>query len=173
MAKKKKEEELLNNLTHEMAISILKKLYADKEIRDTLVSLAEAELKKVDAEEIAAEVFYQLNALEVEELWDHSGETRDGYVEPSELGHTMVEDVIEPFLTDIIKYRDLGMKKEEMETCKGLLRGLAKYENEGDNEFQDWIPDSIMDIARDVLNEYGKHNTQKDTASVKQEIDPA
>ncbi|MDR1978425.1 MAG: hypothetical protein LBQ42_06800 [Synergistaceae bacterium] len=167
---KKKEEELLSNLTHEMTISILKKLYADKEIRRKLVSLAEAELRKIDAGEIADEVFSELNSLDVEELWDNSGKTRHGYVEPSELAHTMVENAVEPFALDIAKYRKLGMKSEEMESCRGLLRGLMRYENEGCNEFKDWIPDSVMEIAETIADEYEEHNTEADATSVKSEI---
>lgn len=168
---RKKEEELLNNLTPEMAVSILRKLCEDKEVRRKFVDMAEAELRKVDADAIAEDVFSELNALEVEELWDNSGSTRHGYVEPSELGHTMAEDAVEPFVSDIIKYRDLGMKREEMEACRGVIRGLVMYENEGSNEFKDWIPDSIMDIARGIVKDYGKHNTKEDTASVASEIE--
>ena len=133
--------------------------------------MAEAELRKVDADAIAEDVFSELNALEVEELWDNSGRTRHGYVEPWELGHTMAEDAVEPFVSDIIKYRDLGMKREEMEACRGVIRGLVMYENEGSNEFKDWIPDSIMDIAKGIVKDYGKHNTKEDTASVESEIE--
>jgi hypothetical protein len=166
----KKEEKLLDNLKYEMAISILKKLYADKEVRRKLISLAEAALQKIDADEIANDVFSELNMLDVDDLYRDSGKTRYGYVEPSELAHTMAEDAVEPFVSDIAKYRDLGMKGEEMETCRGLLRGLMKYENNGSNELKDWIPDSIMEIAKSILDEYGKYNTESDTASVALEI---
>jgi hypothetical protein len=170
MARRKKEE-LLDNLTHEMAISILKKLYADKEIQRKIMSLAEAELKKIDAEEVAGNVFSALDALEVEELWDNSGKTRHGYVEPSELGYTMVEEAIEPFRDDIVKYRNLGMKSEEREVCRGLLRGLMMYEGESGSEFKDWIPDSIREIAEAIADEYGKHNTKSDLDSIRLEIE--
>lgn len=168
---RKKTEELLDNLTYEMAMSILRKLCEDKETQRKFLDLAEAELRKIDADAIAEDVFSELNAIDVEELWDNSGKTRHGYVEPSELGHTMAEDAIEPFVSDIAKYRKLGMKSEEMEACRGVLRGLMRYENEGRNEFKDWIPDSIMDIAQGIIDEYEEHNTKEDTASVKLEIE--
>jgi hypothetical protein len=174
VAKKKeerKEEELLDSLTHEMAMSVLRKLCADKEVRRKLLDLAEAELRKVDADEVAEEVFDALEALDVEDLWAHSGRTRYGYEEPSEVGHTMAEDAIEPFVRDIAKYRNLGMKDEERETCRGVIRGLTMYENEGSNEFKDWIPDSVMEIAASVVEEYGEHNTEEDTASIKSEME--
>jgi hypothetical protein len=62
------------------------------------------------------------------------------------------------------------MKNEEMEACKGLLRGLVKYEKEGNNEFQDWIPDSIMEIAAGIVDEYGEHNVDTDAASIRLEL---
>jgi hypothetical protein len=166
-----KKEKLLDNLTHEMAVSILKKLYEDEEVRQKLINLAEAALQKIDADEIANDVFCELNMLDVQDIYNDSGSTYHGYVEPSELAHTMAEDAVEPFVRDIAKYRELGMKKEEMETCRGILRGLVKYENNGDNEFKDWIPDSIMQIAEDIVDEYGKHNTESDMASIKSEIE--
>jgi hypothetical protein len=168
--KKPKAEELLDHLTPAMAVSILKKLCADKEIRNKIADLAETELRQVDPDEVAEEVFCELDGLDVEDLWQNSGKSRYGYVEPSEQAYTMVEDVIEPFTGDMAKYRNLGMKGEEKEFCKGLLRGLMRYENEGSNEFRDWLPDGIMDFANEIVREYEKYNTEIDTASVKLEL---
>jgi len=155
----------------EMAVSILKKLYADKEVQHKLIDLAEAALQKVDADEIANDVFCELNMLDVQDIGKNSGKTRYGYVEPSEAAYAMAEDAVEPFVRDISKYRELGMKKEEKETCRGLIRGLMRYENSGSNEFKDWIPDSIMEIAESIIDEYGEHNTESDMTSIKLEIE--
>jgi hypothetical protein len=168
---KVKKEKLLDNLTYEMAISILRTLCADKEVRGKLLDLAEAELRTTDADEVAEDVFSALNGLDVVEVWDNSGKTRHGYVEPSELAYTMVEDVIDSFVSDMVKYRNLGMKGEEREFCRGLLRGIVRYENEGSNEFKDWVPDGVMDFVDEIVREYEEHNTEMDTASIKLEIE--
>lgn len=38
----------------------------------------------VDLEDIASEVYFELDCLRVEDVWDQSGSTRDGYVDPYE-----------------------------------------------------------------------------------------
>ena len=52
-------------------------------------------LKDVYSTVIADEVFYELDSLEVEDVWDQSGSTRYGYVDPNEKAWEMLEDAIE------------------------------------------------------------------------------
>ena len=49
-----------------------------------IAEIAVAHLHEVDPEEVAAVLYDQLDALEVEEVWDRARETRCGYVEPGE-----------------------------------------------------------------------------------------
>jgi hypothetical protein len=67
------------------------------------MSLAEAELRKIDADGIACEVFSALNMLDVYEIGRNSGRTRYGYVEPYEAAHTMAEYAIKPCVREIAK----------------------------------------------------------------------
>jgi hypothetical protein len=151
--------------------AILEKLCEDDEIGRRALSLIDAELKKVDAEEIAQQVFGWLESIDVHDLWHNSGKTYYGYVEPSDLGHEMVEDVIRPIVEKIKLYRDLEMKAEEKAMCAGLIRGLMRFETEGANEFKDWIPDSIDIIADNIVYDFKNHNCEDDVQEIQLEID--
>jgi hypothetical protein len=109
--------------------------------------------------------------LDVDELNDNSGKTRYGYVEPSEMAYEMVDGTIEIFARDIEKYRNLNMKSEEKEVCLGIVRGLLMYEQKGNNEFKDWIPDGVSDFVDSVIFEYEKHNTADDSADIRNEFE--
>ena len=51
---------------------------------------ASHEILSADKETIASAVYLELNRLDVEELWDRSGSTRHGYVEPNEMASEMI-----------------------------------------------------------------------------------
>jgi hypothetical protein len=168
----KKRNELLSGLTHGMAISVLSNLCkGDASIAKAVLEMVEAELRQVDADEVAKGVFYSLNALDVDELYDHSGKTRYGYEEPTDVAYEMTEGAIDSFVRNIEKYRKLGMKDAEKETCRGVLRGLLLYDAEGDNEFKDWIPDGAEEFADDIILAYGEHNSEADLADIKRELE--
>lgn len=54
-------------------------------------------------------LYDELDALEVEEVWDRAGETRYGYVEPGEAADQMIDDVLEPLLKELARYEKLGL----------------------------------------------------------------
>jgi hypothetical protein len=113
---KKRKTELLNSLTRGMAISILSRLCdGDADVEAAVLKMAEADLQRVDADEIAEAVFRSLNALDVVEIYHNAGATYYGYIEPSEYAYEMVENAIGFFAQDIEKYRKLGMKNAERE----------------------------------------------------------
>jgi enamine deaminase RidA (YjgF/YER057c/UK114 family) len=78
----------------------------------------------VDIKDIASLVYFDLDSIEVEEVWDRSGRTRNGYVEPTEMAFQMFEEALEPFLEEMKKYLKLSMFVEAKEYCMGILRGI-------------------------------------------------
>jgi hypothetical protein len=171
MAENQKKDALLNNLTRSMAVSVLSKLCETEDLSAVILKMAEAELQQVDADDIAVGLFRSLNALDVDELYDNSGKTRYGYVEPSEMAYEMVEGTIEIFARDIEKYRDLNMKSAEKEVCLGIVRGLLMYEQKGNNEFKDWVTDGVSDFVDSVIFEYAEHNSTYDSADIRNEYE--
>jgi len=66
----------------------------------------------VEVEDIADWVFYELDSLEVEDVWCQSGSTRYGYVDPNEKAWEMLEDAIEYYLVELKKYQELDLEEE-------------------------------------------------------------
>jgi len=75
------------------------------------------------------EAIKHLDSIEVEEVWDRSGRTRNGYVEPTEMAFPMFEDALDPFIEEMKKYQKLSMFAEAKNYCIGILKGISRFEN--------------------------------------------
>jgi hypothetical protein len=130
-----------------------------------------AYLSQVDLEEVSAVLYDELDALEVEEVWDRAGKTRHGYVDTSEAAYRMVEEVIDPYLEQLKKYQKLGMSTEANTLCKGLLLGLYWFDRESKSEFKNWAVDAPGEFASTAIEAWkaGKPG-QKDVAALKKFI---
>lgn len=161
--------EIIDHLSFTDAVSILRTLAdSDEALARRIVEIALARLHGVDPEEVAAVLYDQLGALEVEEVWDRAGETRHGYVEPGEAADQMVEEVLEPFLEELGKYQKLGMNAEANKMCMGLLLGLHRFEHESTSEFKDWAPDAPTVFAEAVVDTWKEDSPDyADIAEVK------
>jgi hypothetical protein len=72
--------EIIDQLSPDQALAILKTLAANNErLAKRIAKMGTAYLSKVDAEEVAAALYDELDALAVEEVWDRSGNTRHDY----------------------------------------------------------------------------------------------
>ena len=141
---------------------------SDEALAGRIAEMAAAHLGEVDAEEVAAELYGELDALQVEEVWDRAGETRYGYVEPGEAAGQMVEEVLEPWLADLGRYQKLRMNAEANEMCMGLLLGLYRFERESRSEFKGWAPDAPIVFAEAVVEAWRKGRPgPTDVAAVK------
>jgi len=148
---------LLDILSPQDALEILKVLHAqDVKIADRIECLAHEFLKVVDIEAIAEEVYAQLDALDVEELWGRSGPNYEGYHEPGEMAYEMLQEVLEPFLNDLKKCRELSLSKCAMLHCMGILKGIGRYDSQTKSQFKEWVPDDVWECGRDVLEEWEK-----------------
>ncbi|MBI4309581.1 MAG: calcium-binding protein [Candidatus Omnitrophica bacterium] len=111
---------------------------------------------------LAEEVFSELDGLEVEELWDRSGPSREGYSDPGEMAYEMLEEVLEPFLAEIRKYHKLAKPKEAKFYCMGVLKRISQYEKESKSEFKGWAGDGVGECSQWVLLEWEKGNQSAD-----------
>ena len=116
-----------------------------------MAKIARDRLSAVDPEEVADALYAELDALEVEEVWEQTGRNRHGYVEPTEAAYQMVEEVLEPFLDELRKYQKLGMPVEATQLCTGLLMGLCRFERESTSEFKNWAADAPISFAAEVV----------------------
>ncbi len=145
--------EIINHLSPTDALSILKTLAAnDDQLARRIARIALDRLSQVDPEEVAAFVYDALNFLEVEELWDRSGSTRHGYVEPGEAADQMIDEVLEPFLAELKKYQQLGLPVQARQLCMGLLTGLHRFNDESTSQFKEWAPDAPAIFSEAVID---------------------
>jgi hypothetical protein len=169
--KKNTEPELniLESISAVDGLVILKKLAREdtallKRIENTAIEI----FREVMIEDVADEVFWDLDSLEVEEIWDSSGATRDGYVDPVDKAWEMFENAIEPYLEELKKCQGLKLSKEAKKHCLGILKGIYKFEKESGSEYKDWAADVPDGIFENVFNEWKKHCTdQNDIEEVK------
>ena len=166
MKKNNNQMKFIQALSHEAAIRILLNLCADSDLKKRIVAMAKECLSDVDADTVADEVFRSLTSIQVEDLWDNSGKTRWGYHEPTEVAYEMVEDEVGYYIQKMEEYKNLGMKKEEKEYCKGILSGLLKYGQDGGNEFYDWCTDDPYTVAENILYDWKKEHTAEEVEEV-------
>jgi hypothetical protein len=150
--------QLIDKISGDEALKILRRLAEkDPKIRKQIEEVAEQILKEVDVEEICEEVYFALDEIRVEELWDRAGPKRDGYTSPDEIAVEMMEEVLEPYNEGVVRYLKLGMAQEAKLYCMGVLKGIYQFEQESKSEFKDWATENAAEFFRDLLEKW-QHN---------------
>jgi hypothetical protein len=164
---------IIDHLSPGDALAILRILVReDDQLVAHIAEVARSYLSSVDPEEIALDLYAELDALDVEEVWDRAGPTRHGYVEPEEASSEMIEQVVEPFLQEMTKYAQMGLHAQAKQACIGLLLGLYRFERESTNEFKDWAVDEPAEFASEVIDRWNSGSpSAADVGEVKQFID--
>jgi hypothetical protein len=76
--KTQKSKDIFDSVTPGDAMTILQSLAReDPDLRRKIERMVIDILGEVNTDELAGEVFYELDAIQVEDLWDRSGGTRD------------------------------------------------------------------------------------------------
>ena len=158
-------------LSWQASTEILLELCRDGDLAKRISAMAKATLADVEADVIADEVFRSLNSIDVEELWDNSGKTHYGYQEPTDVAFEMIEDEVRPHIRKMEQYGSLGMKKEEKEYCKGIIIGLLRYGESGNNEFRDWCPDDPCTVAENIIYNWKNDHTTEEIEEIQEVYD--
>ena len=132
-------------------------------IRDLALEL----VSEVSVEDVAEDLYGELDSIDVWDLWDNSVQTRDGYVDVTDLAGEMFEDAVRPFENELERFVKLKMSRQAKLYCMGILKGLWKYEKSG-NEFSDWASDAPQESADCILVKWMKHASAEDIAEIKQ-----
>lgn len=152
-------KQVLDDVSTGHANEILERLAnEDVKISKRIQELALEYLTEVDPDGIAEDVFYDLNSLDVEDVWKNSGSTRYGYVDPYELAFDMFEYVLEPYMDDLRRYQKISMDEEAKLHCMGILKGIDQFEREGTTEFKDWAVDAPHGKFMQVFEKWRKEN---------------
>jgi hypothetical protein len=150
-----KTRNIFDEISADDALAILRLLAKeDPKVAKRIEQIAIEYLSDVDIEDIASEVYFELDSIEVEEVWDRSGRTRNGYVEPTEMACQMSEEALEPFVEEMKKYQKLSMFVEAKNYCIGILKGIRRFEKESTSEYKDWAVDAPAEFFDWVLDEW-------------------
>jgi len=112
--KKEYLKDILANITSDQAVHILTVLWEKRsDVREIIVNEAEKLLGPVDPDAIAEDLFFALESIDVHELWDRSGSHSDGYTSPEDMAMEMVEEELDQFSNQIMRYHNLGLHEEK------------------------------------------------------------
>jgi hypothetical protein len=109
-------------------------------------------LAAVEIDAVASAVADALLGLDQEELSQHAGRTRYGYVEPTTAAWSLLEAALEPWLEDIARRASLGFHGPARQIGLGVLQGLGQVDDHSgsDERLLSWAPD-FTDEARETL----------------------
>jgi hypothetical protein len=152
VAKSARKAEVLSSLQAEEAAEVLRRLIsAHPELRAEAEEIASASLRAISFEDVADEVEDAARQLDPEDLYGRAGGHSWGYVTPDEAAVQMLEEALEPFLGNMRRYLDLGLEKEALEVCKGIVLGLYRVRNETENDVLGWATDFPAEAAGDAV----------------------
>jgi len=160
--KREAKRNLLDGLPPEEALQVLRNLSAsDPGLRERIETEVKKTLDKVEPGEIAAEVCCDLELISVEELWDRSGSSRNGYSAPVDMAAEMVEEVLQPHISRVEEYRKMGMPEVSREYCMGVLQGIYLFEHESESEFKGWAEDVAAQCFESLLERWRRGCSRK------------
>jgi hypothetical protein len=155
----------IKRLTPEQALEVVMRL-SDKggRIREAVLTEARKVLSEIDVDATADDVFFALASIDVHECWDRAGGSRDGYTSSDEAAAELIQrEELQPFFSQVGRYHELGMIKEEAVCCMGVMLGLYRYEHESKSEFREWSVDIPVACAGNLLTQWRKRG--RDPAS--------
>lgn len=87
--------DILDEISPDEAMAILKMLAReDQKLKARIAKLAAEYISQVNIDKMVSLVYLSLNAIRVEEVWDRLGETRNRYVDPTEMAWEMFEETL-------------------------------------------------------------------------------
>jgi hypothetical protein len=146
--------QMLDSITGTDALAILKVLAERHEnLAQEIDAVAKELLSHVEMDEVAANVQMELEGLHVEDVWERSGATREGYVDPGEAAWEMFAEALKPFQDEVDKYNQLSMLEEAALTCQGLLKGIYDFDKESSTEYKQWATDAPGEYFSMILDD--------------------
>lgn len=141
----------LNGLESSVLLRLL--LRQHPELAAEAQALAMDLLTRVEAESVAEDLEMAFHSIEQDDIWERSGSTRDGYVEPWEAAHEICEEVFEPFLEDLKRLLALGQEAAALAQAQGMLLGLHRVTGELPPDAEDYPSETA---AYRVLKAWGE-----------------
>jgi hypothetical protein len=154
--------DIISKLTGAQALKIVKRLgRKGGKLREAVLTEAMNVLTDIDLDETAEEVVAVLESVDVQDCWDRSGGSRDGYTSPDEAAAEIIEEELQPFFDQIERYHEIGLREQEAAYCMGVILGMYRYERESESEFRQWAADIPAEFGDFLLSKWRKRNPDK------------
>ena len=155
--KKKRKVTALEKLQPFEAQEVLRVLLkAHPKLRKEAEEIARSLISDVSFDSIAEEVEWELEHHDLDELNSRAGKTRWGYVDPTDAAHEILHEAVEPIIAEMDRQLELGLGREALETCKGLVLGLYDVRNKRNDGCLGWAPDFAWITAEEILEKWFK-----------------
>jgi hypothetical protein len=129
-------------------------LKAHPELRKEAEGVARSLIAEVSFEEVAEQVEWALAHLGLDDLGDRAGKHSWGYVGPTEAAWELLQEAIDPFIAELDRQLELGLWRQALETCKGLVLGLYEVRNKQSDGCLGWAPDFAGETAAEALKKW-------------------
>ena len=142
----------LERLEADEAHAVLRRLLtAHPDLRAEAEQTARSLLSEVSFESVADDVEHALRSLDLDDLGSRAGRHRRGYTSPTEAARELLQEAVDPFLSDLKRQMELGLEMEALEICKGVVRGLYRIRDTRGDEFLGWAEDFPTEAAADAV----------------------
>jgi hypothetical protein len=124
--------------------------------------LAKTVVADVDVESIAEEVEHAVLEIDLDDLGARTGRTSWGYVERAEAACELLEEALEPFLTEMKRRVELGFKAAAVGVCQGIVLGLYQCRGKNPDQVLGWAEDfpaetAVQAVAALTQESSGRH----------------
>ena len=153
---------VIDKIKPEEALEVLRSLAdSDPHLKEKISHIAEDMISNVDINDVCNDVYFQLDGIDVNDLWSRSGSTAGGYCPPEEMAVEMVEEELEPYTEDVNRLLDLKKTAEAKRYCMGVLKGIYKYAHKSKSEFKNWADDIPEECFGYLLEKWTKRSKNK------------
>lgn len=152
-------DDMISKLTGAQALKIVERLVRKGgKLREAVLTETMNVLTAIDLDQTADKVVAVLECIDVQDCWDRSGSSRDGYTSPDEAATEMIEEELQPFIDQVERYHEMRLPEQEAIYCMGVIFGIYRYEQESESEFKQWCEDIPAEYGGLLLDKWRERN---------------
>lgn len=171
MSRPSKAASVLERLEADEACTVLHRLLtAHPDLRAEAEQAARLLLSQVSFGSVANDVEHALRSLDLDELKIRAGRHRGGYTSPTDAAWELLQEAVDPFLADMKRQMELGLEREALAICKGVVLGLYRIRNTRRDDLLGLAEDFPAEAAAQAMRELAE-GTQKGVGG-KQRVRP-
>jgi len=125
---------------------------AHPDFRTEAEQAARSLLSQVSFESVADDVEHALRSPDLDDLGSRAGRHRGGYTSPAEAAWELLQEAVDPFLSDISRQMELGLGMEAREIRKGVVLVVYRIRDSRGDECLGWAEDLPTEAAADAAH---------------------